>query len=311
MSDMLQRGLRRLEGMIRPPDVEGALLAQAAQVDGPVRIVADSGCDLPVEMARDAGVTLVPLVVRFGQEVLADTELSRERFWEYASQTLPQTSQPSIGAFEEAYSRLVGDGAAILCLTITSKHSGTYNAAWAAAQQFPGKVIVFDSLEVSAALGLQVLEAAEAARQGLKMGEIVKRMVETRSRSRLTILLDNVDFLQQGGRMGKAISAVKELVRFLSVRPLLHIVEGQLRLKGPARSYKRGLAQLVEEALKAVPLRRIAIAHTRRAAEALALAQEIARRAAFPPEKVLVLEAGAALGSHAGPGAMGVATVAG
>ncbi len=311
MSDILQRGLRRLDEIIHPPDVEGEILSQAEQVTGPIRVVADSGCDLPVEMARDEGVVLVPLIVRFGDEVMSDVELSRERFWEYASRTFPQTSQPSIGAFEEAFSRTVDDGSSVLCLTITSKHSGTYNTAWAAAQQFPGKVIVFDSWGVSAALGLQVLEAAEAVRQGLKMGAIVARLIEMRARSKLTILLDNVDFLQQGGRMGKAISAVKELVRFLSVRPLLHFVEGQLRLKGPARSYKRGLAQLAEEALKAVPLKRLAIAHTRRAAEAMALAREIAERASFPLEKIVLLEAGAALGSHAGPGAVGVATITG
>jgi len=118
-----------------------------------IRIVTDSSCDLPKSEADSLGVAVVPLSVAFGPEVLYDGELSHDEYWEKTRGPFwPQTSQPSVGAFEEAFAPLVDEESHVLCLTITGYHSGTYNSASTAAQRFRDKVTVIDSLSVSAGL---------------------------------------------------------------------------------------------------------------------------------------------------------------
>ena len=135
-----------------------------------IHIVTDSSCDLPRRLVERFKITVVPLIVRFGEEVYQDGELSVEEFWEKAAGPHhPQTSQPSLGTFESLFERLVGQGKQVLCLTITGKHSGTFNTARLAARRFGEKVRVFDSFSLSLGLGIQALAAAQAARAGRSM----------------------------------------------------------------------------------------------------------------------------------------------
>jgi DegV family protein with EDD domain len=211
--------------------------------------------------------------------------------------------------FEAAFAPLVESGAAVLCFTITSRHSGTYSSAWAAAQRFPGRVLVWDSRSLSVGMGLQLLEAARLVREGLSCWEVVRRVAEVRRNSRLTILLDTVEYLRRGGRVQGAIKVLESLVRILNVRPLLRMVDGELRVLGAARSFRLGLARLRGEARAAQPLYRLAVGHTRRPEEAVGLAEEIARECALPAHAVLVAEVGPALASHGGPGLLGIVSV--
>ncbi len=127
-----------------------------------IRIVVDNSCDISPSVAKELSITVVPLVVNFGKETYLDTELTREEFWKKASEGChPQTSQPPVGAFIEAYKPLVEAGHEVICLTITGKHSGTYNSAWVAAQEFEGRVSVVDSLSLSWGLGWQALATQE------------------------------------------------------------------------------------------------------------------------------------------------------
>ncbi len=120
-----------------------------------IAIVTDSACDLPEGLQNRHGIKVVPLVVRFGTEVYLDGQLTLGEFWNKARQgpPHPETSQPSAGMFEEAFAPLVEQGYHIICLVITSKHSGTFNSAYAASQSFPGQVTVFDTLSLSLAQG--------------------------------------------------------------------------------------------------------------------------------------------------------------
>jgi len=115
-----------------------------------VKVVTDSTCDLSAEVLEELGVVVVPLVVRIGNEEFLETDLSADEFWAKveaarAQGLFPQTSQPSLGAFESVFASLVGEGHEVACVTVTSKHSGTFNTARAAAQGFGDAVMVFDS----------------------------------------------------------------------------------------------------------------------------------------------------------------------
>lgn len=310
MSEAFQRWLRWLEERLRPPAEELNIIDQASRIEGPVRVVADSSCDLSLDLAERHHVKLVPLIVRFGQEEYPETTLSREEFWHLAQEIAPpQTSQPPIGAFEEVFEPLVEQGAAVLCLTITSKHSGTYNAAWAAAQRFPGRVWVWDSLNISIGMGFQVLEAAALSQQGHPLWEIVREISWIRRNCRLTFLLETIEYIRRGGRLQRAIDALERLVSVLNIRPLLRMTDGELRILGAVRSQRRGLARLRAEAEEEFPLYRLGVAHTCRPEDAALLASELAQQSGLPAETVQVIEVGAALSSHAGPGALGVLTI--
>jgi len=112
-----------------------------------VRIVADSGCDLPPMIVAEYGIVVVPVYVRFGQDMIPSSELSNEEFWERADQSsvAPGTSSPPAGAFYEVFERLTAAGNDVVCMTLPARHSGTFNAAWAAAQEFGERVRVIDT----------------------------------------------------------------------------------------------------------------------------------------------------------------------
>ena len=124
-------------------------------------IVTDSTADIPVELASESGITVVPLSVTFGEETLVDGTLSQEQFFERMATEpkLPTTSQPSPGAFVEAYERALESYSSVVSIHISDKLSGTIESARQAATQFPGKVHVFDSRNLSWGLALQVMEA--------------------------------------------------------------------------------------------------------------------------------------------------------
>lgn len=174
----------------------------------PVHIVTDSSSDLPRDILERLKIAVVPLMVRFGPAVYRDGELSADEFWEKAAgPDQPYTSQPSVGFFEEVFGRMVAQGKQVLCVTITARHSGTFNAAQLAAQPFGGAVEVFNSLSLSLGLGLQILAAAQAAQAGRPMQEILALLENLRTRVHLTIVLDTLENLRpEGGPMGLSLS---------------------------------------------------------------------------------------------------------
>ena len=124
-----------------------------------IRVVTDSSSDLPPDLARELEIEIVPLSVHFGTDVYPDSELTAEEFWQKAS----------VGAYTEVFEPLVASGNQVLCVALTSKHSGTYNSALLAAQRFSGAVTVFDSESLSLGLGLQAVAAARHAQAGHAM----------------------------------------------------------------------------------------------------------------------------------------------
>ncbi len=275
-----------------------------------IRVVTDSGCDLPQRLVERFKIAVVPLIVRFGTEVYQDGELSVGEFWEKgAGPHHPQTSQPSAGAFEEVFERLVAQGKQVLCLTLTGKHSGTFNSACLAAQRFGEAVKVFDSLSLSLGLGIQTLAAAQAAQAGRSMQEVLALLKDMRARIRVLLVFDTLENLRRGGRADGFIAVADRMTRALNIKPVINIVDGQLRLLGAARSFQRGLRRILSLVERLGPLEHLAVVHTRRLETAQEMAGRLAERTGFPRERIWVEETGPALASHAGTGVIGVLAV--
>jgi len=279
-------------------------------MEGTIQVVTDSSCDLPPQLAQEFDIEVVPLVVRFGTEVYHDGKLSVEQFWEKVSGPHhPATSQPSVGTFEEVFGRLVARGRQALCVTITGKHSGTFNAVQVAAQRFGQAVTVFDSLSLSLGLGLQALAAAQAARAGRSMQEVLALLEDLRARMRLMIILDTLESLRRGGRADGFILAAGRMTQALNVKLLVNLVGGRLRLLGAARSFKGGLRRVLNLVERMGSLEDLAVVHTRSPKRAEKMADCLAERTRFPKAHIWVRETGTVLATHAGPGVIGVLAV--
>jgi len=276
-----------------------------------VAVVSDSACDLRPELQEKYGITVVPLVIRFGQEVHLYGEITLDEYWEkvFEGTHPPETSQPSVGQFEQTFGPLVQEGYDVVCLTITGKHSGTFNSAYAASQSFPGRVSVFDTLSLSLAQGCQVIAAAKAAAEGRSLEEVLALLESIRNRMQMFIGLDTIEFIRRGGRADKLIPALDRMARVFKIKVLLQVVDGELKPLGIARSRAKVAQRIKEEIARHGPAEMLVVAHTRCPDEVAALAQSLAEQEGFPVDDMLIGEVGPALSSHAGPHALAAAVV--
>jgi DegV family protein with EDD domain len=269
-----------------------------------VRIVTDSTADLTLEQQRAAGITVVPLNVHFGDEVFRDhVDLSTDEFFRRlkASTQLPHTSQPSVGAFEEAYRTLLEGGDQIVSVHLSSKVSGTYNSALMAAQSVgDGKIDVVDSLSTSMALGFMALEAANLARTGRDRQTVAECVRGLVAKARVICVVDTLTYLERGGRIGKAAALLGSL---LNVKPILQLKDGEVVPLGRARGRPQALNRLVELLERDGKVSRLAIMHGAARADAEQLRARVA--STYPGVDIQLTEIGAVLGTHTGPGVIG------
>jgi DegV family protein with EDD domain len=276
-----------------------------------VRIVTDSTADIPAAQAEALGITVVPLTVFFGDEAYLDgVELDNESFYRklQASKTLPRTSQPSPAAFQEAYTRLIEEGAeGILSIHLSAKLSGTYQSARTAAESLPDdlkKVLieVVDSESVSAGMGGTVIKVAEEARQGVSLEELKDRALNRFARTHILAVLDTLEYVWRGGRIGRAEAFLGNM---LSFKPVIAIKEGEVvpveRPRTRGKAYTR-IAQLVSEL---GPTESLAVVESsEEVGTQLADALKAIYQGEIPRYKL-----GAVLGSHTGPGTVGAIVV--
>lgn len=278
-----------------------------------VRIVADSGCDLPASLVEQFQITVVPVFVRFGQEVISSAELTNEEFWRRAADGAepPGTSSPAPGTFYGVFQKLVAAGHDVVCLTLPGKHSGTYNAAWLAAEDFGERVRVVDTGSFSLGMGLQVWVAAREALAG-RSAELVQRTVEgLRERTSIIFILDTLEWVRRGGRLDRVLPLIDRVARTLRVRPVLEMCNGEFRLVTLARSTHSALQKIEEEVRSRLPIESFAAVYTRGCEAAADMAERLARLANRPASEALVIEAGAAFAAHAGPKALGAVIIRG
>ncbi len=273
-------------------------------------IVTDTGCDMPETLRLQYGIQTIPLEVRFGTDAYLEGELSLEAFWaRVQSGGRPATSQPATGRFEEAFAAWIKQGYDVLCMTITSKHSGTFNSAYAASLSFPGHVTVYDTQSLSLGQTYQLIAAAKAAAEGLELPQILARVESIRDRTHMYIGLDTIEFLKAGGRADSVMPVLERAVRVLHIKPTLCVIEGQLKFQGVDRSHDRSVRRIRDEIVKHAPPEALVVMHTRVPEEASKLARELCTSLNFPFERTLIGEAGPVLSCHAGPGVIAAAIV--
>jgi DegV family protein with EDD domain len=272
-----------------------------------IRVVTDSACDLPDDVLTDLGIGLVPLRIRFGEEELVDrTELSTKEFWarSAASTTLPETSAPSPGAFEAEFRRLGEAGAdAVVCVNLSSKLSATIEAARQAARSLDGvlPVRVVDTLSVTLGEGLIVMEAAQRAADGGSLDEVVAAAEAAVGAMKVYGAIDTLENLKKGGRIGGAQALLGSL---LAIKPVIEVRDGVVEQESKQRTRGRSLEYLAGKVTGAGPIARLAVF----GADAPDLDKLTAMLAGVTPtERLLTGDIGPVIGTHCGPGAIGVA----
>ncbi len=274
-----------------------------------IRIITDSGCDMLPPYAPN--LTVLPLTITFGEESFLDgVELDHHRFYEklIEGEELPTTSQIAPAAFEEAFQRAVDAGEAVVCVTLSSKLSGTYQSARIAAEGFAGQVWVVDSENVTIGQRLLVERAVELAGQGMDAAQLSARLDQEKKDIRLVALLDTLEYLKRGGRISPSIAMVGGL---LSIKPVVAVENGEVVLLGKARGSKNGnnlLIQLIQKTSGVDFDRPYRLGYTglddgllqKYIADSVQLWQDHV-------EELPVSTVGGAIGTHVGPGAVAVA----
>jgi DegV family protein with EDD domain len=267
-----------------------------------IRVVCDSASDLPTSELERLDIAMVSLNIRFGDEEFIDrVTLSTEDFWRRCAQsrTLPETSAPSPGAFSAAFELAADEGCSgVIVLSLSGALSGTYQSALVARDAVAHRidVRVIDSQAVSMAQGLLTIEIAEMARSGATLDELENRALSLRTRVGIVGMLNTLDHLIKGGRVGGAKALIGQV---LSIKPLLELREGVVAEAGRQRTAARAMASLAQTARSHAPFRRFALVHAQstQVQALVALVSDIETE--FP---LIVADMGPTVGTHGGPG---------
>lgn len=271
-------------------------------------IVADTTCGLPREMLTERGITLIPQVVIFGEESFHDDkDLDTASFLQKlkASKSLPKTAAPEPPLYYPVFEEAQKKGESVVVVAPTGKASGTVRSAQTAAKEFPEVDIrVVDTQTISCNLGSLVLLANDLARAGKSASQIVATLEDLIPRGRIYFLVDTLEYLAKGGRIGGAKRLVAEL---LEIKPILQIKDGQVEPFEQQRTKRRAIARLVEvvaENCKGGDSAHLCVIQAEAELEARAFAEELQSKVNVP--HIPIYELPPAIVVHAGPRAMGV-----
>jgi DegV family protein with EDD domain len=274
-----------------------------------VAIVTDSTAYLPENLLQEYDIHTLPLKVIWGEESLDDgIDITPVQFYERLaiSDSMPTTSQVTIGEFKTLFEKLHGEGKEILAVLISNELSGTMASAIQAVKEVPGAVIeLFDSQSTILELAFQVLVAARAAKDGASLAECLAALETARVNSGVVFAVDTLEFLHRGGRIG---GAKKFLATVLAIKPILTVEEGKVAALDQARTRKKSIARLVEivaERAAGKQKVRIGVSH----ASALPAAQKLleSASAALDPVETLITDLSPVIGTHVGPGTLALA----
>ncbi len=272
-----------------------------------VRVVTDSTSDLDQSTAESLGITVVPIYVRWGADVLKDgVDLTPSQFYARLAKdgAHPATAQPSPDDFTRAYKSLV-DSSGIVSIHISSKISGTHNSTRLASEALGAAappIEVVDSGLNSAGLGLVVLAAARVAGEGAGFTEVVAEARRAVQETRMVGLFNTMKYLARGGRISPATGLAGTI---LHVKPILTFRDGEIVRAGLARSREAGIKRLLRLLKEMAPLSEIVVSHSTHQSELRSFVQRVGEMHACGVRHVF--EMGAALGVHGGPGMVIVA----
>ena len=276
-----------------------------------VQFIIDSAADYTLHEAQERWITLLPMTIIFGKEVYLDrVELTVEQFYEklIESDRLPTTCQIPPASFSDAFSQAVAQGDTVVAVTISSKLSGTYQNAALAAQDFPGKVFVVDSLNATLGERILIEYGLRLRDQRLEAREIAQELTEKREKIHLLALLDTLEYLKKGGRISPATALAGTL---LSIKPVVTVENGEVAMAGKARGSRQGnnlLRQLIEKCGGVNFEMPYCLAYT--GLSDYLLQKYIADSAELwqgRTDKLPIAAVGATVGTHVGPGAVAVA----
>lgn len=274
----------------------------------PIALVTDSTCDIPKEWIQQYAITVVPLSIVFGdRQYLDGIELSAEAFYQRLPNESqhPSTSQPTPGAFLQAYRQAADNGAkAVMVVTISSYMSGTVESARRAAQDSPIPVTVVDSRNNSMGLGWQVIAAARARDAGGNLEAMLAAAEKVRKNMVYYVTLDTIEYLSRGGRIAEAATFLGSILR---IKPLIYVrpETGTVAPSLPARSRKGAIDGLYKEFFHHFThdqVLHLTVLHNNALEEAQALAEVVRRE--YSPSELFVTITSPVLGAHTGPKAI-------
>ena len=274
-----------------------------------VKIVTDSVADLPSQVVKELDITVVPILIRWGEELYRDgIDLTAEQFYERLkrSKIPPSTSVPSPGTFAEAYDKLAEEANEILAIIVTSRLTGTYNVALQSIGLMKRKcrVEVIDSKCATMAEGFVVMKAAQAAQAGASLDEVMEVARKTIPRVDFLSTFDTLEYLKRGGRIGKAQAFLGSI---LKVNPLITLRDGVVEPVGRTRSRAKAIDRLCEFAMSYSHIEEIAIEEATTPNDADRIAERLSAK--FPKERIYRSKPSPVIGAHTGPGFLLIAVL--
>jgi DegV family protein with EDD domain len=270
-----------------------------------IRVIADSGCDLPDELLAENKIEMVPLKVTFedGESYLDRVEITPQEFREkmYRSKELPKTATPDPNTFLEIFRRALSEAGEVVCICISSGLSSTYQSAMLAKDMLETeKIRIVDSLTASLGEGILAIRAAEMAGQGLPLDTVFHKLIDYRDSLNTIFTLDTLENVIKGGRLTKLQGLVGNI---LDIKPIFQGMEGKIevleKLRGRRRALRR-LTTLLGEMTREVEGRIIGLSHMDCLSDVTGLKEEIERL--YGPARIIVAEMGSTLGTYAGKG---------
>ncbi|HHW54587.1 MAG: DegV family protein [bacterium] len=269
-----------------------------------LQVVTDSSCDLPEELIKENNIRVVPLTIHIEDQLYREgVDISTEEFYDKMakSPSLPKTSQPQPAAFAGVF-RELADFGEVLCLTISSKLSGTFQSACLGRELSGVDAFVFDTLAGSLGHGLQVLKACQLAQAGCTAKEIMGELTQYRDKMKILILLKTLENIVKGGRLSRFQGS---LASILNIRLLLHNVEGRVELLEKVRGSRRLFARVLELIRGYCPDmtgRDVGITHFRNQADTEKIKEALQEQ--FHPRRIIINKMGATMATYAGEGGM-------
>jgi len=274
-----------------------------------IRIVTDSTGYIPPELIRKYGIYVAPQTLIWGEETLRDgIDILPDAFYERlkTASVMPTTSQATVAEFVGVYEKAVAEGRPVLAILISSKLSGTISSAVQAKDLVPqAQVEIIDSNATSMAMGYQVLAAARAAEAGKSFADVVAVARDAVKKTGVVFVVDTLEFLHRGGRIG---GAARLLGTALNLKPVLELVDGRIEPVEKIRTKTKAVARMldmVEERVKGKSNLRLAAIQAGARDEAKAMLDEAIAR--LKPVEAMVVEASPVVGTHTGPGTVGLA----
>ena len=274
-----------------------------------VQVVTDSTSDISPDEAGGLGVRVVPALVAFGDDVFRDrVDITPSEFYArlVTSREFPKTSQPSVEAFASVYREVAAEGHDIASIHVSSKLSGTLNSASIASEtsELETRVELVDSYTAGVGLRAVVEAAAERARAGAPLEEVTAAARSVMARNRVVVTLDTLEFLQKGGRIGRASALLGSALR---IKPLIHIDGGEAAPFDRVRTRSKAVRRLEEVALEDRTIETLFVIYSDNDASAAELVEHVTPH--LPHTRIKVIQTGPTVGAYLGPNALGICAV--